>query len=78
MNERYKKIAKQVPNWNIGNVYLGPYDNSLEQFADLLVRECSENLIKVWYEQGLDIRGAELSKFVERFNQLLVDSKYKT
>jgi hypothetical protein len=38
-------------------------------FAELIVRECAENFTKVWYEQGLDIRGAELDKFMKRFNE---------
>lgn len=39
MNERFKELAKKVPNWNCNGVYLGPYDKSLEQFAELIVRE---------------------------------------
>jgi hypothetical protein len=34
-----------------------------------MIRECAENFAKVWYEQGLDIRGAELDKFMKRFNE---------
>jgi hypothetical protein len=35
----------------------------------LIVRECKENFAKVWYEQGVDCRGAELDKFMTRFDQ---------
>jgi hypothetical protein len=42
---------------------------SQEKFAELIVRECAENLTKVWYEQGMDIRGAEIGKFLTRFNE---------
>jgi len=38
-------------------------------FAELIVRECKENFAKVWYEQGVDCRGAELDKFMTRFDQ---------
>ena len=41
----------------------------LEKFAELIVRECKENFAKVWYEQGVDCRGAELDKFMARFEQ---------
>jgi hypothetical protein len=40
-----------------------------EKFAELIVRECKENFAKVWYEQGMDIRGAELDKFLTRFEE---------
>jgi hypothetical protein len=40
-----------------------------DKFAELIVRECAENFAKVWYEQGLDICGAELDKFMKRFNE---------
>jgi hypothetical protein len=42
MNERIREIAKQVPNWNCNGVFLGPYEKSLEKFAELIVRECAE------------------------------------
>jgi len=41
----------------------------LARFAELIVRECKENFAKVWYEQGVDCRGAELDKFMARFEQ---------
>lgn len=41
MNERFKELAKQVPNWNCNGVYLGPYEKSLEKFAELIVAECA-------------------------------------
>jgi hypothetical protein len=40
-----------------------------KKFAELIVRECKENFAKVWYEQGMDIRGAELDKFLTRFEE---------
>ena len=40
-----------------------------QKFAELIVQECKENFAKVWYEQGLDIRGAELGKFLTRFEE---------
>jgi len=45
--------------------------DELQKFAELIVRECAENFTKVWYEQGLDIRGAEIDKFMNRFNEHL-------
>lgn len=41
----------------------------LVKFAELIVRECKENFSKVWYEQGMDIRGAEIGKFLTRFDE---------
>lgn len=40
-----------------------------EKFAELIVRECKDNFSKVWYEQGMDIRGAEIGKFLTRFDE---------
>lgn len=39
------------------------------KFAELIVNDCKENFAKVWYEQGLDIRGAEIGKFLTRFDE---------
>jgi len=71
MNERIKQLAEQatttvsaVPNKSMAWTYF-----DTEKFAELIVRECKENFGKVWYEQGLDIRGAELGKFMTRFEQ---------
>jgi len=78
MNERIKDLAKQA---NIHFSRVGILDgdpngsarivgySKMEKFAELIVRECKENFAKVWYEQGLDIRGAELGKFLTRFEQ---------
>ena len=70
MNERIKELAEQA------TTYIEPTSNSgegwifdKEKFAELIVRECKENFAKVWYEQGVDCRGAELDKFMTRFDQ---------
>ena len=42
-----------------------------EKFAELLITECKENFAKVWYEQGMDIRGGEIIKFLNRFDEYL-------
>ena len=56
MNERYKKIAEQAgfmiwgdENWNPGDVidWSARYDQELEQFANLLVEEIVQELIKI-------------------------------
>jgi hypothetical protein len=76
MNERIEKLNLQA----LFDVMNGPDpDGDAEQmyipaeftkrFAELIVRECAENFAKVWYEQGLDIRGAELDKFMKRFDE---------
>ena len=65
MNERIKELLEQA-----GVKYtIMPKDTVYEKFAELIVRECKENFDKVWYEQGLDIRGAEISKFLIRFDE---------
>ena len=42
MNEQIKELAKQVPNWTYKGVYLGPYPSSLQQFAELIIKDCIE------------------------------------
>ena len=69
MNERIKEFAEQAGlEWGPGgHADYSDFDHSL--FAELIVKECKENFTKVWYEQGLDIRGAELGKFMTRFEE---------
>jgi len=70
MNERIKKLKDQCweeRRWN-NDMWIEKHID-LEKFAELIVRECKENFAKVWYEQGVDCRGAELDKFMTRFDQ---------
>ena len=70
MNERIIELAEQA---GFENGHQDRYGNSLsqelEQFAELIIGECKENIYKVWYEQGVDCRGAELGKFLTRFDE---------
>jgi hypothetical protein len=68
MNERIKELAEQAGMIIVDDEF-STYGKFAEKFAELIVRECKENFGKVWYEQGLDIRGAELGKFMTRFKQ---------
>lgn len=36
----------------------------VEKFAELLIKECAETFAKAWYEQGMDIRGGDIIKFM--------------
>lgn len=69
MNERIAKLADQCrTEYHDGHGgFTEQFDE--EKFAELIVRECKENFAKVWYEQGLDIQGAELAKFLTRFEE---------
>jgi hypothetical protein len=76
MNERIKELYNQADKFakeNRTQTISGPGNNYFElfheKFAELIVRECKENFAKVWYEQGVDCRGAELDKFMTRFDQ---------
>jgi hypothetical protein len=75
MNERIFELAKQADliQWDtLPSGARTPDHESVvkaRKFAELIVRECAENFAKVWYEQGLDIRGAELDKFMKRFDE---------
>jgi hypothetical protein len=73
MNERIRELAERATiqegsHGAFGEPTINEYVD-LEKFAELIVRECAENFAKVWYEQGLDICGAELDKFMKRFNE---------
>ena len=61
MNERIDVLALQATDSK------GGLDR--HKFAELIVQECKENFAKVWYEQGLDIQGAELGRFLTRFEE---------
>jgi hypothetical protein len=70
MNEQIEKLLDQCQIETYGvNGELLEFGFDAEKFAELIVRECKENFAKVWYEQGLDIRGAELGKFLTRFEE---------
>jgi hypothetical protein len=73
MNERIQKLAEQAGVLKeysfVEGATVWKTDPSIERFAELIVRECKENFGKVWYEQGLDIRGAEFGKFMTRFEE---------
>ena len=62
MNERITLLALKASDPKTGWL-------DRQKFAELLIQECTENFTKVWYEQGLDIRGAELDKFLKRFKE---------
>jgi len=61
----------EVENYADGIVDQGGefHETHTKKFAELIVRECKENFAKVWYEQGLDVRGAELGKFLTRVDE---------
>jgi hypothetical protein len=68
MNERIRQLAERASEID-GDDLLYYHPVFAEKFAELIVRECKENFAKVWYEQGVDCRGAELDKFMTRFDQ---------
>jgi hypothetical protein len=75
VNERIKELAEQAGFMGYGeesgtySIPVKAFESRMETVAELIVRECAENFAKVWYEQGLDIRGAELDKFMKRFDE---------
>jgi hypothetical protein len=69
MNERIDKLIEECTDRHFSDCVGGFETFDKEKFAELIVRECAENLTKVWYEQGMDIRGAEIGKFLTRFNE---------
>ena len=66
MNERILQLAKQAGLKFPSEEALSPVEI---KFAELIVKECKENFAKVWYEQGVDCRGAELGKLLTRFDE---------
>ena len=72
MNERIKELWSQAGgHYDTGNQHTWPQYtiDDPKKFAELIVQECKENFAKVWYEQGIDVRGAELDKFMKRFEE---------
>jgi hypothetical protein len=65
MNERIDELWQEA----VDATWIDNSKSAHEKFAELIVRECKENFGKVWYEQGLDIRGAEFGKFMTRFEE---------
>ena len=73
MNERIKEFAKKTLSKDQFGLWLAG-DDDIEKFAELVEQDCIDKFMKVWYEQGMDIRGAELDKFMKRFKELSNDS----
>jgi hypothetical protein len=74
MNERIKELYSEAALYAFNQRFIPGVVRELqevitEKFAELIVKECKENFAKVWYEQGVDCRGAELDKFMARFEQ---------
>jgi len=71
MNERIRELAEQAgfhgPSMN--PVFGTTSETALQNFAELMVQECTLHLAKVWYDQGLDIRGASLNDLITQFNK---------
>ena len=73
MNEQIKALMGQTLDEKFAGTWstmdMQDLQKFAERFSELIVRECKENFAKVWYEQGVDCRGAELDKFMTRFDQ---------
>ena len=77
MNQLIEKIMYQADEVNIPEDdeyfetdFLANMDpRRVNLFAQMIIKECQDTIYNVWYEQGMDIRGAELGKFMGRFNQ---------
>ena len=79
MKERIKALRKQAGTFsgkeinemlNGSSLHDATLDMFMEKFAELIEQNCIDKFIKVWYEQGLDVRGAELDKFMKRYEEL--------
>ena len=71
MNERVRELVKLANRQYSQKYYPKEF---LENLATLIEEDCASRLVKVWYEQGLDVRGADLGKFLVRFAELSNDS----
>jgi len=73
MNEQIKALMGQTLDEKFAGTWstmdMQDLQKFAERFSELIVRECKENFAKVWYEQGVDCRGAELDKFMAQFDQ---------
>jgi hypothetical protein len=79
MKERIKALRKQAGTFsgkeinemlNGSSSHDATLDLFLEKFAELIEQNCIDKFIKVWYEQGLDVQGAKLDKFMKRYEEL--------
>jgi hypothetical protein len=46
-SKKIKELAKQVDGWNCNGVFVGPYHKSMEKFAELIVKECANEIIEM-------------------------------
>lgn len=77
MNKRFRELTNEARQYSIEKIE-NPQDPTTwsvyndifeKRFAELIVKECVENFNEVWYEQGLDIRGADHAEFMAQFIQ---------
>jgi uncharacterized protein (DUF2267 family) len=73
MNQRIDQLWAQALDAAVPETYTQLSHSQVlkikQVFADMIVQECKENFAKVWYEQGMDIRGADLDKFLTRLEE---------
>lgn len=68
--ERYEQARLHANTVNADLDPQGWMDEYHKKFAELIEQNCIDKFIKVWYEQGLDVRGSELGKFMLRYEEL--------
>ena len=61
MNERFLDLAETIPGWTSSDdgAYIGPHSSSLKLYAELIVRECAEQ-VKNLRVNDYGISGAEI------------------
>ena len=54
-NKLVQDLSRQVPNWNMNGVFLGPYHKSLEQFAALIIGEVCQHLTNTGQDHAREL-----------------------
>jgi hypothetical protein len=77
-NERIKELEKQCYVFVEGDRVDSDTETfedhvifDKEKFAELIIAECRASMEAVWYSQGLDLKGAEIQKFLLAFDEQL-------
>lgn len=70
IRELYEQARLQAKSIDADLNPQGWMDLYHQKFAELIEQNCIDKFIKVWYEQGLDIQGAKLDKFMKRYEEL--------
>ena len=70
MDNKFKQLAIDSHIELFDDTGVETTQGNLQKFAELVEQYVLTNITKIWYEQGLDLKGAELHKLLASYDEL--------